>query len=609
MSELTKDTIINDRYVLIEHKGSGSFGEVWLAQDKILNQQIALKIYISLDPRGVEEFKAEYNLAIGLSHPNLLTANYLDVWEQRPFLVMKYCANGSSAKLAGKIHEDTLIRFIHDVAAGLHYLHDQPDPIIHQDIKPDNILVDQDGMFLITDFGISKKIRSTMRKLSSRSIGAGATAYMGPERFDSNPTPVKASDIWSLGVSIYEMGTGELPFSGMGGGMQRNGAAMPSLNDSWSPEVNQLMQACLAEETWDRPTAAQLEEYTADLLAGKKPMPTWRNIHTSSGYTSQQETHQNESPDTDSNNIVFDFKDPRNIDLKHYKQLKNITNFIYITFGYLLGMTGLLGYIGVNKYMYTTETIGIGFLNCFILLTLGLSAITAIKKHKPNAIFKTKLFFGSTLFYWFVISFVAYSLPLFKFIMVAICIKGFRMITSSIEVEELFPKNSRHFSLKDFLSLLLAILLPIVVEFTPYFLGELMNDQEPQPVKTEVTQPKQKTTEKNTTEEKTENSVKERAVPEQEEAEELIIIEPKQTNDSPTDDAARLKIALRKKDYQTVQRLANKSYTPAYVPLAKFYLEKNDYDDANRYAQKARKAGQPGAREIIQILKNLGYYD
>ena len=609
MSELTKDTIINDRYVLLEHKGSGSFGEVWLAHDNVLDQQIALKIYISLDPRGVEEFKAEYNLAIGLSHPNLLTANYLDVWQHRPYLVMKYCANGSSGKLAGKIHEDTLIHFIHDVAAGLHYLHDRPDPIIHQDIKPDNILVDQDGLFLITDFGISKKIRSTMRKLSSRSIGAGATAYMGPERFEANPTPVKASDIWSLGASIYEMATGELPFSGMGGGMQRNGAAMPSLDDSWSPEVNQLMQACLAEETWDRPTAAQLEEYTADLLAGKKPKPTWGNeVQQEKSQEESKEESQDvtsESWDSISDSIVHDPNDPRNIDLNHYKQLKNITNTIYITFGCLLVLNGFLGWIGINKQMYTAETIYIGFTNCFILLLIALSAVKAIRRHQNNAIFKAKLFFGSTLFYWFCISIVATSLGLFKFVLAAICINGFRMISNSLEVEQLFPKSSRHFSLKDFLNLLVAILLPIIVEFTPYFLGSLMNDEGPQPVNTEVPQPQKKTSPKTN---KKKGVAKENAKPIQSE-QKLETTPQDHASDAQTDDAERLKIAIRKKDYQTIQRLANKGYAPSYVPLAKFYLEKNDYDDANRYAQKAKKAGQHGAKDIIQLLTNLGYFD
>lgn len=275
MSELKVGTKVNDRYTLKEFKGSGSFGEVWLAHDEVLDSDVAIKIYISLDPRGVEEFKSEYITTQGISHPNLLTTTYFDVWEQRPYLVMKYCSKGSSTTQAGKMDEYDMWQFIHDVAAGLKHLHNLPEPIIHQDIKPDNILVDDNNRFLITDFGISKKIRSTMRKQSKRAVGAGATAYMGPERFEADSSPVKASDIWSLGVSIYELATGELPFSGLGGGMQKNGAEMPSLDNKWSKDLNMVMQSCLAKEPWDRPTAQQLEEYSDAILKGKPATVTW----------------------------------------------------------------------------------------------------------------------------------------------------------------------------------------------------------------------------------------------------------------------------------------------------------------------------------------------
>lgn len=275
MAELKIGTKVKDRYTLKEFKGSGSFGEVWLAHDEVLDCDVAIKIYISLDPRGVEEFKSEYITTQGISHPNLLTTTYFDVWEQRPFLVMKYCAKGSSSAQTGKMDEYALWQFIHDVAAGLKYLHNMPEPIIHQDIKPDNILVDDSDRYLITDFGISKKIRSTMRKQSKRTVGAGATAYMGPERFESDPTPVKASDIWSLGASIYELATGELPFSGLGGGMQRNGAEMPVLDNKWSKDMTMVMQSCLAKETWDRPTAQQLEEFSDAIIKGQPAKATW----------------------------------------------------------------------------------------------------------------------------------------------------------------------------------------------------------------------------------------------------------------------------------------------------------------------------------------------
>ena len=278
--ELSKGTTIANRYILKQWKGSGSFGEVWLAEDKELGIDVAVKLYISLDQKGQDEFKNEYKVAYGLSHENLLTAQYYSVWDHRPFLIMKYCSRGSAANLLGSISDGQLWNFIHDVANGLKYLHAQEPPIIHQDIKPENVLVDEHGNFLITDFGISKKMRTTMRKQSKRSIESGAIAYMGPERFLSNPMAVKASDIWSLGVSIYELATGELPFMGQGGGMLNAGAALPELDsEQWSSNLNEVLQLCLAKDTWERPTAEDLADYTGQIIQKGKNISfsDWKN--------------------------------------------------------------------------------------------------------------------------------------------------------------------------------------------------------------------------------------------------------------------------------------------------------------------------------------------
>lgn len=260
MDELKINGIIKDRYQLLKFLGNGSFGEVWLVHDKFTDRDVALKIYLSLDPSGIDEFQHEYSNSVDIASPFLLTPDYFDVYNRRPFLVMKYCENGSSSKLAGNITEEQLWQFIHDVASGLSVLHSQSDPIVHQDIKPDNILIDRQGHFLITDFGISKRLRATMRRQSKRDVSSGAMPYMAPERFESNPKLTTASDIWSLGASIYELATGELPFSGFGGSMQRNGAEIPSLPTIYSTSLNNIMQSCLAVNKEDRPSANEICE-------------------------------------------------------------------------------------------------------------------------------------------------------------------------------------------------------------------------------------------------------------------------------------------------------------------------------------------------------------
>lgn len=310
MEKLSPNTIIQDgaqSYTLLEYIGSGSYGEVWRARNNANGNEVAIKFYIMLDEKGQEEFMSEYEIAYGLTHKNLLTASYIGTWENRPFLVMRYCPKGSSVRLIGQLmpnneNEKILWRFIHDVASGLAYLHSvEPDPIVHQDIKPDNILQDSDGGFVITDFGISKKIRSTMRSQSTRAVKAGAVAYMGPERFSSQPTPIMASDIWSLGASIYELATGELPFCGQGGNMLRNGADMPEIS-GWSEDLKNIIYSCLAKEPWDRMKAFELAEYAQTKLNGDSSSTTFnprKTVRKVSGDNKGEQVVNDETKDVD----------------------------------------------------------------------------------------------------------------------------------------------------------------------------------------------------------------------------------------------------------------------------------------------------------------------
>lgn len=269
--------LLDNRYQLERFVGSGSFGEVWVAKDQATDLEVAAKIYIAMDEKGLEEFKKEFQLSFELNHTNLLHANYLGVnaEDRRPYLVMPYCPDGSVSKYAGNMNEDDIWRFIHDVSAGLAYLHAQNPPIIHQDIKPDNILILKNGDYVITDFGISKQLRQSLRKSAMSLNSAGAISYMGPERFSKNFQAVKASDIWSLGAAIYELVTGDVPFCGMGGSLQKQGAEMPELPEPFSARLNMVCTSCLAKETWNRPTAAQLRDYTAQVLDGRTAQVTW----------------------------------------------------------------------------------------------------------------------------------------------------------------------------------------------------------------------------------------------------------------------------------------------------------------------------------------------
>lgn len=257
--QLQENTLFANRYELIKLLGRGGFSEVWLAKDNWTHLRIALKVYApgqGMDANGLQEFCGELASVYDLNHSNLLKPQHVDTWENMPYLIMAYCPEGSCAGKVGQMSEDAMWKFIHDVASGLAYLHSKD--VVHQDIKPDNLLIDDSGNYLITDFGVSTRARSTLRKSVVSSTAGGTTAYMGPERFSRQPAPTKASDIWSFGAMCFELLEGEVPFGEIGGGMQKGGAEIPAINANVSDALKFTITKMLQKETWNRPTAETL---------------------------------------------------------------------------------------------------------------------------------------------------------------------------------------------------------------------------------------------------------------------------------------------------------------------------------------------------------------
>ncbi|MBQ7258918.1 MAG: serine/threonine protein kinase [Paludibacteraceae bacterium] len=258
--QLQPNTTFANRYQLERLLGRGGFSEVWLAKDNWTHLHIAIKVYApgqGMDANGLQDFCGELANVFDLNHTNLLKPTHVDTWNDMPYLIMAYCSQGSLAGKIGKLSEEQIWKMIHDVASGLAYLHGRD--VVHQDIKPDNILIDEFNNYVITDFGISTRARSTLRKsVVGGAASGGTTAYMGPERFSRQPAPTKASDIWSFGAMVYEVLEGNVPFGEVGGGLQKGGAEIPFITANVSEALKFTVYKMLSKETWDRPTAETL---------------------------------------------------------------------------------------------------------------------------------------------------------------------------------------------------------------------------------------------------------------------------------------------------------------------------------------------------------------
>ena len=282
MSRLQKDYLFDSRYKLLKKLGEGGFSEVWLVEDTSAQLTLVLKVFLpasQLDESGIEMFRQEFALVYNLNHPNLLKYTYFGVCVGHPYLVMPYYNSGSAEDLLGNCSERKAWQFLHDVSSGLACMHEHHPPIIHQDIKPANVLLDGNS-YIITDFGISSNVQHMLsNNAEGKSTVQGTRPYMPPEKYQQDSIPLVASDIWALGASLYEMLTGRLPFGPKGGEAQLAGEEIPPMPANYSDDLKEIVLQCLSPNPGDRPFATDLERFAADHLA-QLPYTTG-SIHTS----------------------------------------------------------------------------------------------------------------------------------------------------------------------------------------------------------------------------------------------------------------------------------------------------------------------------------------
>jgi len=209
-----RGTIFAGRYRLERKLGSGGMADVWLAEDQELGRKVAIKMLherYANDTQFVERFRREATHAAGLSHPNVVSIFDRGETDGSYYIVMEYVEGRTLKELLvtrGPCPVPVAISYVRQVLAALRYAH--RNGIVHRDIKPHNVLVDHEGRVKVADFGIARAGSSQMTEAGSI---IGTAQYLSPEQARGAPVD-ESSDLYSTGIVLYELLTGDLPFNG-----------------------------------------------------------------------------------------------------------------------------------------------------------------------------------------------------------------------------------------------------------------------------------------------------------------------------------------------------------------------------------------------------------
>jgi beta-lactam-binding protein with PASTA domain len=211
-------TVLNDRYELQQRIGRGGMADVFLARDLLLDRPVAIKVLFpefAVDPNFVERFRREAQAAANLNHPNIVGVYDWGKYANTYFMAMEYVQGRTLAdilKANGHVTSQQAAEIASEVAAALGFAH--RNNVVHRDIKPANILIGANGQVKVADFGIARALNSpTENSLTQAGSVMGTATYFSPEQAQgAQPDP--RSDLYSLGIVLYEMVAGRPPFSG-----------------------------------------------------------------------------------------------------------------------------------------------------------------------------------------------------------------------------------------------------------------------------------------------------------------------------------------------------------------------------------------------------------
>ncbi|WP_017732328.1 serine/threonine protein kinase [Nafulsella turpanensis] len=272
------EDIFAERYLLVELLSKTRSFELWKAKDQLAEEvEVMLKIHTpEKEPaqEGVEQLRQEFSSSQALSHPHLLKVNHFDIWNGYAFLVMPYCPGGSLKRLLDEkvsFSERQVARLMSQMGAALEVLHQHETPVLHQEVRPENILLAQPDIFLLAHLNMGaltgEDSGHTYSALSE------TEAYAPPESNNLFEEMEPSADIYSLGVVMYQMCTQSLPPTRLTGESSEQGV-VAKLSEQYSTELSGLIQACLSAERIKRPTAKELHARAEHYLnAGSWELP------------------------------------------------------------------------------------------------------------------------------------------------------------------------------------------------------------------------------------------------------------------------------------------------------------------------------------------------
>ena len=268
--ELRRGMLFGGRFEVIEELGRGGMGRVYRAFDKKIGEEIALKVLrpeIALDEKAVDRFRNEIKLARKITHRHVCRMHDLHEQGKTLFITMEYVAGRNLKSLiqeTGALAVGTAVSIAKQVAEGLAEAHDLG--VIHRDLKPQNIMVDDDGQAKVMDFGIARSLWAAGTTVEGMVIGT--PEYMAPEQVEGKETDQR-TDIYALGAILFEMVTGRLPFEGDSplsvAYKHKNEAPQPprKINPRVSEPLNKLILRCLEKKGEHRYQTA--DEFLTDL--------------------------------------------------------------------------------------------------------------------------------------------------------------------------------------------------------------------------------------------------------------------------------------------------------------------------------------------------------